>query len=214
MNYVQDNVKVVKTVQSGNYYKSSYTPFCYQSKTRSNCSERVAIANHLLQNERKLLKAGFVSNRAYHYYQSKLQDLDRFHHVTVPGNSWYDERKKYFFVTATHDEFFESQKHMLRKEKNVQILNINVLMIIDNINGCCHDVKSGVTFIKIPRTWAVGLPYNVYKDVTALRVCLKGHRLKRGNSHLDVCQNYRTFGMYCSRNSAQVLRSEHSKKCR
>jgi hypothetical protein len=212
-NYIfSPTISCREVVQSSKYFHTPHKAVCQKLHVNSNSSERISIANHLLCNERYLLKAGRAGKRPFQYHYRKVQKLKGFSKVVSRGNDWYDDSKIYFFSTETFDPLFESFKYDVQRKGGVEVLDVKLLELIDSTAGCHHNLDDLLTFIKVKREWALGNPYSVYKDAKALQVCLEGHRLRRGQSHLDVCENYRTFGMYCSLNSRQVLCKENGKK--
>jgi hypothetical protein len=93
-------------------------------------------------------------------------------------------------------------------DNNVEFIPVTSLRIIDTNDGCCHSERASLTFVKLPRHWALQKAYNVQNDTFTLQRVLLGTKLQRGKLHLHVAQNYRTFGMFCARNSKTVLRKE------
>jgi hypothetical protein len=187
---------------------SPHKPLCHQFKGQSNSSRRVDIAKHLLVNECTLTAAGIVSSRTATYRNKKQEKLQHFDHLSLSDSPSYDPTKITFFVTSTIDTYFESQIKTITLQRRVQFEPVSSLQIIDTDNGCCHNMAKSLTFAKLPRTWALHKSKNVSDDATTLERLLRGHKLERGTSHLDISKNYRTFGMFCSRNSASIQRKE------
>jgi hypothetical protein len=189
-------------------FKSPHKPLCHQFSSRSNSSTRVQIAKHILINSILLTNAGKVTARTIAYCHSKMQKIQQFEQLVLTDDPSYDAKEKFFYVTDTFDDYFETMKMSILWEKNVTILHVASLRLIDTNDGCGHNVTTNPTFIKIPRSWSLTKATNVSTDAAALHRLLKGHKLQRGCSHLHVARNYRTFGMFCPRNSKGVVRKE------
>jgi hypothetical protein len=192
-------------------FNSPYKPLCHQFSSRSNSSIRVQIAKHILISTIMSTTAGFVNNRTFRYCHSKMQKLQQFEQLVLTDIPSYDGKEKIFYVTDAVDDYFETMKMSILWENNVTILHVSSLRLIDTSDGCGHNITTNPTFIKIPRLWSLAKATNVSKDAASLHRLLKGHRLRRGGSHLDVAMNYRTFGMFCSRNSTGVLSKDDLK---
>jgi hypothetical protein len=196
----------------GKTITSPYPPLCHEYKGKTSSSKRTIIAKHLLVNEKNAVDTGVAGKRAAKYHQCKVRKLHCFQHLQLAPNPFYDPSKKTFFVTDTYDSFFESNKKVLLEDNAVEFMHVNTLQIIDTNEGCCLNLLTSVTFIKVPRKWALELPYNVHRDASTLKRTLKGQRLRRGAAHVDVAKQYMTFGWYCCPISPTILRKEDGKK--
>jgi hypothetical protein len=210
---VRHQIDVVPVHRKSNLFRSPYQPLCHQFRGTSNSSVRVDIAKHILLNECHLTKTGLVGNRVSKYRHDKMKKIESFHQLKLSDVSTYDAKISTMFITDTVDPFFDSRKRDLQLLHNVHFLKPTSLMVFDSDDGCCHNLSTFPTFVKLPRAWSLEKRSNIKKDTATLQRFLKGKKITRGNSHLDVSQNYATFGFFCSRNSRQVLKKEDLATC-
>jgi hypothetical protein len=200
----------------GKTFRSPYSPNCHQFKGTSNSSVRVDIAKHVSINMQHHTTAGKISSRTTSYRDLKSKRLQKFDHVLLSDVENYDSTKKVFYVTDTSDAFFEAKKSTINMISAIHFKHISSLHVIDTNNGCCHNynMQSSFTFVKLPRKWALQKATNVENDYATLLRLLKGKKLSRGFSHLDISQSYRTFGSYCPQNSRGISKKEDAQSCK
>jgi hypothetical protein len=152
---VRHQIDVVPVYQNQKHFKSPYQPLCHQYRGTSNSSVRVHIANHILLNECHLMKTGLVGNRALKYRDEKIKKMQRFHQLQLSDSPTYNAKQSTMFITDTVDPFFESRKPNLELHHNVQFLHPTSLTVFDSDDGCCHNLLTFPTFVKLPRNWSL-----------------------------------------------------------